>query len=95
MNGICSGPVVHHSSEEYNLIVALRQPAFYGLFTYVLYLPLAVVGFDPAFFIVYGQINLIYQFYIHTRAVPKMGFLEWFLNTPSHHRVHHGPLHTS
>jgi len=89
-NLLWAGHVVHHSSEEYNLTVALRQPAFHGLFTWVFYLPLAVVGFDPAFFIVHGQINLIYQFWIHTRAVPKMGFLEWFLNTPSHHRVHHG-----
>lgn len=89
-NLLWAGHVVHHSSEEYNLTVALRQPAFHGLFTWVFYLPLAVVGIDPAFFIIHGQINLIYQFWIHTRAVPKLGFLEWFLNTPSHHRVHHG-----
>jgi sterol desaturase/sphingolipid hydroxylase (fatty acid hydroxylase superfamily) len=89
-NLLWAGHVVHHSSEEYNLTVALRQPAFHGLFTWIFYLPLAVAGIDPAFFVVHGQINLIYQFWIHTRAVPKLGILEWFLNTPSHHRVHHG-----
>ncbi|GIX42890.1 MAG: sterol desaturase [Leptospiraceae bacterium] len=81
--------VVHHSSEEYNLTVALRQPAL-GIFSWVFYLPLAIIGFSPEFYLLHAQINLIYQFWIHTRVIGKLGFLELFLNTPSHHRVHHG-----
>lgn len=81
--------VVHHSSEEYNLTVALRQPAF-GIFSWIFYLPMAIIGFSPEFYIIHGQISLIYQFWIHTRLVGKLGILESILNTPSHHRVHHG-----
>jgi sterol desaturase/sphingolipid hydroxylase (fatty acid hydroxylase superfamily) len=81
--------VVHHSSEEFNLTVALRQPAL-GIFNWIFYLPMAIVGFSPEFFLLHGQINLIYQFWIHTRTIGRLGFLELFLNTPSHHRVHHG-----
>ncbi|MBV6492585.1 MAG: hypothetical protein LDLANPLL_00580 [Turneriella sp.] len=80
----------HHSSQEYNFAVALRQGAFQGLFSFPYYLPLAVVGFSPLQFLVCTQINTIYQFFIHTRLVGKLGFLEYFMNTPSHHRVHHG-----
>lgn len=80
----------HHSSQEYNLSVALRQGAFQRLFSFPYYLPLAIVGFSPIQFIVCSQINTLYQFFIHTRLVNKLGFLEYFMNTPSHHRVHHG-----
>jgi sterol desaturase/sphingolipid hydroxylase (fatty acid hydroxylase superfamily) len=80
----------HHSSQEYNLSVALRQGAFQRLFSFPYYLPLAVVGFSPLQFMVCSQINTLYQFFIHTRLVGKLGFLEYFMNTPSHHRVHHG-----
>jgi sterol desaturase/sphingolipid hydroxylase (fatty acid hydroxylase superfamily) len=80
----------HHSSQEYNLSVALRQGAFQRLFSFPYYLPLAVVGFSPVQFMVCSQINTLYQFFIHTRLVGKLGFLEYFMNTPSHHRVHHG-----
>lgn len=80
----------HHSSQEYNLSVALRQGAFQRLFSFPYYLPMAVVGFSPLQFMVCSQINTLYQFFIHTRLVGKLGFLEHFMNTPSHHRVHHG-----
>ncbi|MFZ5629032.1 MAG: sterol desaturase family protein [Spirochaetota bacterium] len=80
----------HHSSQEYNLSVALRQGAFQRLFSFPYYLPMAVVGFSPLQFMVCSQINTLYQFFIHTRLVGKLGFLEYFMNTPSHHRVHHG-----
>jgi hypothetical protein len=80
----------HHSSQEYNLAVALRQGAFQRLFSFPYYLPLAVVGFSPLQFMVCSQLNTLYQFFIHTRLVGKLGFLEYFMNTPSHHRVHHG-----
>ncbi|PJZ66142.1 sterol desaturase [Leptospira wolffii] len=91
INFLWAGHVVHHQSEEYNLTVALRQASFHGLFSWVFYIPLALLGFPPIVMILNGQLNLIYQFWIHTRAVDKLP--RWFeavFNTPSHHRVHHG-----
>lgn len=82
--------IVHHSSEEYNLAVALRQGAFQPLFSFVFYLPLALLGFPPLVFLASSSANTLYQFWIHTRTIGRLGPLEWFLNTPSHHRVHHG-----
>lgn len=82
--------IVHHSSEEYNLAVALRQGSFQPLFGWVFNLPLALLGFPPLVFLACSAINTLYQFWIHTRLIGKLGFLELFLNTPSHHRVHHG-----
>jgi len=90
VNFIWGSHVPHHQSEEYNLTVALRQGSVQGAFSFAFYLPLAFLGFSPLAFIVCGQFNTIYQFWIHTKAIGKMGFLEIFLNTPSHHRVHHG-----
>lgn len=81
---------VHHQSEEYNLTVALRQGAFQSFFSWVFYLPLAILGFPPQVFLTCAAINTLYQFWIHTRLVGKLGPLEWVMNTPSHHRVHHG-----
>lgn len=84
--------VVHHSSQHYNLSTALRQPWTSGLSgLFVLSLPLAFVGFHPAVLaFVYG-LNLFYQFWIHTETIDRMpGWFEAVLNTPSHHRVHHG-----
>jgi sterol desaturase/sphingolipid hydroxylase (fatty acid hydroxylase superfamily) len=82
--------VVHHQSEEMNLAVALRQGTFQQAFSWVFYLPLAVFGFPPAMFLAVSSLNTLYQFWIHTRLVGRLGPLEWVLNTPSHHRVHHG-----
>jgi alkylglycerol monooxygenase len=82
--------IVHHQSEEYNLAVALRQGAFQGSFSWVFYLPLALVGLPPLLFLTVSSFNTLYQFWIHTRAIGRLGPLEWVLNTPSHHRVHHG-----
>jgi len=81
--------VVHHQSEEYNLTVALRQSAFESCFAWIFYLPLAVIGFPPAWYLAMSALNLIYQFWVHTEAIGKLGPLEWIFNTPSHHRVHH------
>lgn len=81
--------VVHHQSEEYNLTVALRQSAFEGCFAWMFYLPLAVIGFPPIWYVSMKAINLLYQFWIHTEAIDRLGPLEWVMNTPSHHRVHH------
>ncbi len=90
VNLLWAGHVVHHSSEEYNLTVALRQSSLHALFTWVFYLPLALLGMPWQLFVVCYGLNLVYQFWIHTREVGRLGVLEWFLNTPSHHRVHHG-----
>lgn len=83
--------VVHHQSEDYNLSVALRQASFGGVFSMVFYLPLALLGFSTAAFLIVKGINLIYQFWIHTEAIKKLPrWFEYIFNTPSHHRVHHG-----
>lgn len=90
VNVIWATHVVHHQSEEYNLATALRQSWLQGAVASVFYLPLAVAGFPPAMFVTMITLNTLYQFWIHTRAIGKLGPLELVLNTPSHHRVHHG-----
>jgi sterol desaturase/sphingolipid hydroxylase (fatty acid hydroxylase superfamily) len=82
--------VVHHSSERYNLSTALRQPVAEGVTLTVPYGLLALLGVRPATIETARALNLIYQFWIHTEAVNRIGRLERVLNTPSHHRVHHG-----
>ncbi len=82
--------VVHHSSEHYNLSVAVRQSWFSGILHWIFYAPIMLLGFAPWMFLTVHGINLIYQFWIHTRFIKTLGPLEWVLNTPSHHRVHHG-----
>jgi alkylglycerol monooxygenase len=82
--------VVHHQSEDYNLAVALRQAWFSGATSWAFYLPLAVLGVPPVVFVTVYAFSTLYQFWIHTRAVGKLGPVEWVLNTASHHRVHHG-----
>jgi sterol desaturase/sphingolipid hydroxylase (fatty acid hydroxylase superfamily) len=86
-----AGHVVHHSSEEYILPVALRQSALHGLMSWVFYVPLALIGVPWQMFVTSMALNLVYQFWIHTRAIGTLGpVAEYVLNTPSHHRVHHG-----
>ena len=80
---------VHHQSEEYNLTTALRQTSSGFIFSWVFYLPLALIGVPPLVFITVASLNLLYQFWVHTRHVPKLGWLEGVLITPSNHRVHH------
>ncbi|MBX3243663.1 MAG: sterol desaturase family protein, partial [Acidobacteria bacterium] len=82
--------VVHHSSESYNLSVAVRQSWFSGIAHWIFYLPIMLLGFAPWMFAVMHGFNLIYQFWIHTKLIDRLGPLEYILNTPSHHRVHHG-----
>lgn len=81
---------VHHSSDEYNLAVALRQPWLEKIADIPFYLPLAVLGMPVEMYAGAFTLDLIYQFFIHSRWVPTLGPLEWVLNTPSHHRGHHG-----
>lgn len=90
VNLFWGGHVVHHQSEDYNFSVALRQGSFQVLWTSFFYLPLAVLGFDTLSFVFASALVTIYQFWIHTEKIGKLGPLEWIMNTPSHHRVHHG-----
>jgi len=90
INFLWAAHIVHHQSEEYNLSVALRQSWWQGLFSFWFYLPIALIGVDPAVIVSVAAINTLYQFWIHTKAIGRMGPFEWLLNTPSHHRVHHG-----
>jgi sterol desaturase/sphingolipid hydroxylase (fatty acid hydroxylase superfamily) len=91
INVLWGGHVVHHQSEEYNLSVALRQGAFQKFGSFLFYLPLAWIGFDPVKFIVVSQIQTLYQFWIHTKVIERLPApVEFIFNTPSHHRVHHG-----
>ncbi|MSQ82633.1 MAG: fatty acid hydroxylase family protein [Myxococcales bacterium] len=80
---------VHHSSEEYNLAVALRQPWLEKLVDIPFYLPMALIGVPLEVYAAAFTLNLLYQFFVHTRWVPKLGPLEGLLSTPSNHRVHH------
>jgi len=81
--------VGHHQSEEYNLTTALRQSAFQYGFSWVFYLPLALLGCPPEVFL--GQFALlkVYQFWLHTRLIGRIPLIEGWLSTPSSHRVHH------
>lgn len=90
VNVLWIGHVVHHQSEDYNLGVALRQSILQPVLLSWVYWPLAIVGFPPEMFLTAKAVNLLYQFWIHTELIGRMGMLEWVLNTPSHHRVHHG-----
>lgn len=90
VNLFWTGHVVHHQSEEYNLSVALRQGAFQKVLMLWVYLPLAIIGFPTEWFVISIGLNLLYQFWIHTEYIDRMGIFEYVLNTPSHHRVHHG-----
>ncbi|HSD70506.1 MAG TPA: sterol desaturase family protein [Woeseiaceae bacterium] len=80
---------VHHQSEDYNLSTALRQTSTGFLFNWIFYLPLFLVGFPPEVLITVNSLNLIYQFWVHTQHIGKLGVLDRILVTPSNHRVHH------
>lgn len=80
---------VHHSSQDYTLSTALRQSMLQRFTSWLFYMPMAFFV-PPSVYVVHKQFNLLYQFWIHTEVVDKLGPLEWILNTPSHHRVHHG-----
>ena len=83
--------IVHHSSQFYNLSTALRQTWTGGFFTFIFYLLLPFLGFHPLMIFTQMSINLLYQYWIHTELIHKMPrWFEAIMNTPSHHRVHHG-----
>lgn len=82
--------VVHHSSERYNLSTALRQPVVEPFSVFLPYGVMSWLGVRPNLIEEARGINLLYQYWIHTDAIRKLGRAEEVLNTPSHHRVHHG-----
>ena len=82
--------VDHHSSERFNLSTALRQPLLTPITGPIFWAPLALIGFSPAMILTAQAWSLLYQFWIHTETIDRLGPLEWVMNTPSHHRVHHG-----
>ncbi|MGE8360691.1 sterol desaturase family protein [Pseudomonas sp.] len=80
---------VHHQSEDYNLSTALRQTSTGFIFGWIFYVPMALAGVPPLVFLTVAALNLLYQFWVHTRHIPKLGWFEWLFITPSNHRVHH------
>lgn len=81
---------VHHSPEQICFAAAFRLGVTSRIAgSTIFYVPLAFLGFDPEVILFTLTINLLYQFWIHSERIPKLGWLEWVLNTPSHHRVHH------
>ncbi len=80
----------HHSSQHYNLSTALRQSWTTPFTGPIFWLPLPLLGFDPVMILTANAISLVYQFWIHTEHIDRLGPIEWIFNTPSHHRVHHG-----
>lgn len=87
-----SAHVVHHSSETMNMTTSMRQSLLYSITGWWLFfMPLVLLGVNPAAVFALYACNLSYQFFIHTEAVGKLHpWLEFWLNTPSNHRVHHG-----
>jgi len=80
---------VHHQSEDYNLSTALRQTSTGFVFGWIFYVPLFVIGFPLEVLVTVNAVNLIYQFWVHTQVIRRMGVLDRILVTPSNHRVHH------
>ena len=89
INILWAAHAVHHQSEEYNLTTALRQTSTGFLLSWIFYVPMAVLGIPPHIFLAVSLLNLLYQYWVHTRHVPKLGWIEYFFVTPSNHRVHH------
>jgi hypothetical protein len=89
VNVLWAAHAVHHQSEDYNLAVALRQAILTTFTSLPFNLPLALLGVPTPVYAAMAAISLLYQFWIHTEVIGRLGPLEAVLNTPSHHRVHH------
>ncbi len=81
--------VAHHQSEDYNLGTALRQTSTGFLLDWIFYIPMYLLGIPAEVVVTVAALNLIYQFWVHTQHIPKLGWYEWVFVTPSNHRVHH------
>ena len=90
INFLWNRHIIHHSSEEFNLSCALRQSisVIFSFFN-ILLIPAALFGVPGHVIAIIAPLHLFAQFWYHTTLINKMGFLEYFLVTPSHHRVHH------
>lgn len=82
--------VVHHSSQRYHLATALRQSWTAPIVETPFWLPIAFIGFPAHWIMIQMSVSLLYQYWIHTETIRTLGPLELVMNTPSHHRVHHG-----
>jgi sterol desaturase/sphingolipid hydroxylase (fatty acid hydroxylase superfamily) len=89
MNLLWAAHVVHHQSQDFNLGTALRQSSTGFLFGWVFYLPMAIAGVPPLVFAGVALIDLLYQYWIHTEQVGKLGWFDRVFASPSNHRVHH------
>ena len=81
--------VVHHQSEDYNLSTALRQTGSGWIVSWIFYLPMALLGFPPLVFGVVALVDLLYQYWVHTQQIGKLGWFDRWFCAPSNHRVHH------
>ena len=90
INILWAGHVTHHSSELYNFSNGFRTSLFQGLNRILFWCILPIFGFSPFVLLVSLKVSGIYDFFLHTTYIPKLGFLEKILITPSMHRVHHG-----
>ena len=81
--------VVHHQSQQYNLSTALRQTSSGVFFSWIFYLPMALAGVPPEIFAIVALVDLLYQFWVHTEQVGKLGWFDRVFCSPSNHRVHH------
>jgi sterol desaturase/sphingolipid hydroxylase (fatty acid hydroxylase superfamily) len=90
INLLWASHVVHHSSEDFNLSTAMRQSWTNQVFYWIFYLPMAIVGIPVEVFVVTALASAVYQFWVHTRLIRRMGWMDRVFVTPSNHRVHHG-----
>lgn len=89
VNVLWAAHVVHHQSEQYNLTTALRQTSSGALLGWIFYLPMALLGYPVEVFVAVGLIDLLYQFWVHTEQVGRLGWFDRVFVSPSNHRVHH------
>lgn len=82
--------VGHHSSQKFNVGTALRSSFVEAWLEPLMLVPVVFIGIDPVMAIALMSINHLYQYWLHTQHIGKLGPIEWVMNTPSHHRVHHG-----
>lgn len=88
-NVIWAAHVVHHQSEDYNLTTALRQTSSGAFLSWIFYLPMALLGFPLDIFVAIALVDLLYQFWVHTQLIGKLGWFDRVFVSPSNHRAHH------
>jgi sterol desaturase/sphingolipid hydroxylase (fatty acid hydroxylase superfamily) len=82
--------VTHHSSDLMNFTVGFRSSVFQPVYRFIYFIPIVFLGFDPLDLLFVYSVTQIWGIFVHTEYIHKMGWLEYILVTPSHHRVHHG-----